>query len=104
VAAQACELADGIGEMGFANAAGTEKDAVGFVANEVECGDSGDDIPVDGLGVVEVVGIEGGEREDGGALQGGPSVTFELHAQLLAHQMVEERGGRVVARDGFLRG
>jgi hypothetical protein len=47
--------------------------------------------------------MEGGEREDGGALQSGASATFERYVQLLTHEMIEERGGRVIARDGFLR-
>ncbi len=36
VAAQTGELADGVGQVGLADAAGTDEDAVGLVANEVE--------------------------------------------------------------------
>ena len=54
--------------------------------------------------VVEVVRVEGGEREDGGALQGGARPLLDLDTQLLPHELVEQRGGRLVASDGLLRG
>jgi hypothetical protein len=83
VAAQARELTDGIGEMGFADSARTEKDAVGLVTNEVERGGTGDDVSVDGFGVIEVIGIDSGEREDGGVsmvpiIDGAPSTLFDV--------------------------
>jgi len=70
LSAQASELSDGVCEMGLADAGGTDEDDVGFVGDEVERGSAVDEVLVDALGVVEVVGVQGREREDVGASQG----------------------------------
>jgi len=58
VAAQTSQLADGVGEVRLADAAGADEDDVALVPNEVEGGSLGDDVSVDLLRVVEVVRIE----------------------------------------------
>jgi len=50
IAAQAGELADGIGKMRFADARRTDKDDVGALLDEVEGGGAVDDVAVDELG------------------------------------------------------
>ena len=47
VAAEAGELADGVGEVGLADAGGPDEDAVGLVAEEVERGGAQDQLAVD---------------------------------------------------------
>jgi len=49
-ATEAGELADGVGEVGLADAGGAEEDDVGFLVEEFERGGLGDDVTVDGLG------------------------------------------------------
>ena len=90
--------------MSFADTAGTDKDAVGLVANEVEGHSARNEIAVDRVWVIEVVGIHGGQWEDCGALQGGSGAGFKLDAELFAHEVVEQPDGRFVAGNGFLRG
>jgi hypothetical protein len=104
VAAQARELADGVGKMSFAHSRRADEDAIGLVADEVERGGTHHEIAVDGLWVVEVERIEGGEWKDSGALQSRLSAFFELDAKLLAHEVIEERGRRVVTGDGLAGG
>ena len=104
VAAQAGELAESVGEVGFPDAGGSEKDDVGALAYEVERGRARDQIAIDAVGVIEVIGVEGGERKQAGALEGGAGARFELHAELIAHEPIEQGGGRIVSRDGLLEG
>ncbi len=77
VAAEAGELAEGVGEMGLADAARADEDAVGLLGEEVE-GSKGDaEILVDVLGEVEVVGVERGQGKDGRASEGRASTGFD---------------------------
>src|SRR5437016_1426442 len=92
----------GLGEIlirtaSLADARGSDEDAVGLVADEVEYGGLHDEVAVDALWVVEVEGVEGGEGEDGGAFEGALGAPLELDAELLAHEVVQERGGRIVS-------
>ena len=102
--AQAGELTDGISEVSLADPRGADEDAVGLVADEVERGGAHDLLAVDALRAVEVEGLDRGQREDGGALESRLGAAFELDAKLLAHEVIKERGGRVVTGDGFAGG
>lgn len=101
VAAEACELAECVGEVGFPDAGGTEKNDVGPLAEEVERCGTHDEIAIDAVRVVEVVTVEGDEREDLASFEAGASTGFELDAKLVAHEMIEECGGSFVAGDGL---
>jgi hypothetical protein len=57
------ELSDGVGEVGLADAGGADEDAVCLLVDEFEGGGAHDDLAVDGLGVVEVEGVEAGKGE-----------------------------------------
>jgi hypothetical protein len=102
VAAQASELADGVGQMCLADPAGSHQDAVALFFDEGQRGGPQHELAVDRLGVVEVVDVEGGEREDAGAFQRGTGTGLQCGAQLLAHDLIQQRGGRGVASDGLL--
>jgi hypothetical protein len=88
--------------VGLADAAGPDEDDVGLFGDKVERGGLVDQDSVDLFWVVEVVCVEGGERKDGGALECGGHASLGLETQLLAHEVVEQRGGRIVSGDGFL--
>jgi len=62
------------------------------------------EILVDALGEIEVECVEGGERKDGRALDGHLGSALGLHAQLLAHEVVDQPHGRIIARDGLATG
>ncbi len=103
VAADASELAEGVGEVGLADAARADEDAVGLLLDEVECGGLDDEVAIDLVGVVEVVGVERRQGKDPRALDRGTGGVLELNAKL-THQMVERGGWRVVTSDRLLGG
>jgi hypothetical protein len=88
--------------VGLSDATGPDEDDVGALAHEVEGGGALDDVAVDGCRSGEVVGVEGGHREDARALDGRAGALFEMHPELLAHQVVDDARRRIVARDGLL--
>ncbi|HZL21309.1 MAG TPA: hypothetical protein VFG23_26480 [Polyangia bacterium] len=71
---------------------------------EFQGGGALDGVPVDRFGVAEIVGVHGGNGEDGRAFESDLGAPFGLDAKLLAHQVVEERGGRIIAGDGLAGG
>src|SRR5262245_40336182 len=85
ITAQAGQLTHGIGKMRFSHSGGTEENAVGFVANKVEGGGAMDEVTRNALRVIEVVGIQRGEGEDGGAAQRDFSALLQTNPQLLTH-------------------
>lgn len=101
MATQARELADRVGDVGLADAAWADEDAVGLVGDEVERGSATHEVAVDLFGVVEVVGVERGQREDSRAFERTPGPVLLVDTQLLAHQGVEQRRRPVLACDGL---
>jgi len=66
--------------------------------------DAQDEVTLDGAGVIEVVGVERGEREDAASANRDFGALFEPLTKLLAHERVDECSGRVIAGNGLLRG
>jgi len=93
ISPQAGELSDGVGEVCFADPGGADKDAVCLVFDKLQSGCAHDDFPVDGFGVVEIEGVEASEWKDGGAFNGALSSYFNLTAELLSHEVIEELCG-----------
>ncbi len=53
-----------------------------------------DEVAIDRLRVIEIVGVERGQRKDGGAAKRDLGALLQPDAQLLAHEAVSnERGG-----------
>jgi hypothetical protein len=90
VAAEASKLSEGVGKVSLAYPAWADEDDVALLPNEVEGRRAYNELFVDVLGVVEVVGIDGGERKNGGAAQGRLGASFGGVAELLAHEVVEK--------------
>ncbi len=90
---QAGELADRVREVGLANARWPDQHAVGLLGDEVQGRRAEDEVAINRLRIVEVVGIERGEREDGRPLERALGAMLGLDAQFLANEMIEQRGG-----------
>ena len=104
VAFDAREVSESIGEVSFSNAARAHEDDVGALADEGERGGALDEIAVDLLRAREVVRVECGHGEQARPLDGGAGALFEVHTELVSHEVVHDGRGGVVAGNGFLEG
>ncbi len=68
VTAETGELANGVGEVGLADARRADENAVGLIGDELQSGGALDDIAVNRFGIIEVIGVEGRQRKNRRAL------------------------------------
>ena len=105
VSAEAGELAEGIGQVSLADAAGSDEDAVGFLGEEVERGGAGDEVFVDVLREVKVVRVERGQGKDGRAPEGRPaSAGFDTDTELRSRRSESSREDRGILTARWLSG
>ena len=71
IPAEAGDLPEGRWRGGSCRHRGRRRRSWSSAATKSRRGGLRDEVTIDELRVVEVVGVEGGEREDGGALEGG---------------------------------
>ena len=103
VAAQAGELAESVGEVCLSDTARADEDHIAALTDEIERGGARDEIAIDALWVVEVIGVERRERKELRTLERASGAVLELDAKLVPKQVVDQGRRRIVACDGLLQ-